>query len=151
MKRFAVLVAFGLAGVAWQERPAPVEQGTLRLHYVQKPIGTERYDIVKTPGDGGLQLTSDFDFTDRGGRVQLAATLRTAADLTPVHFSAKGKSYRFVNVDSAIDIAPVRQSAERGGGGREATVRADGLETHVTLPAQFYTVDGYAPFAAQMM
>jgi imidazolonepropionase-like amidohydrolase len=140
MTRAAVLVVLGLAGVAWQGRPASVEQGTLRLHYVQKPIGTERYEIVKTPGDGGLQLTADFDFTDRGGRVQLAATLRTAADLTPVHFSAKGKSYRFVNVDSAIDIAD-----------RVATVRADGGETRVTLPAQFYTVDGYAPFAAQMM
>jgi imidazolonepropionase-like amidohydrolase len=151
MKRAAVLVVLGLAGVAWQERPASVEQGTLRLHYVQKPIGTERYEIVKAPGDGGLQLTADFDFTDRGGRVQLAATLRTAADLTPVHFSAKGKSYRFVNVDSAIDITPVRRRAEREGGGREAIVRADGGETRVMLPAQFYTVDGYAPFAAQML
>jgi len=138
--RAVFLVLISLTLVAWQARPAPVEQGTLRLHYVQKPIGTERYEIIKTPGDGGLQLTADFDFTDRGGRVQLAATLRTAADLTPVHFSAKGKSYRFVNVDSAIDIA-----------GHDATVRADGAETHVTLPAPFYTVDGYAPFSAQMM
>jgi imidazolonepropionase-like amidohydrolase len=137
MRRTGIVV-LALACVAWQA--APVEQGTLRLHYVQKPIGTEHYEIARTGADGGLQLTADFDFTDRGGRVQLAATLRTAADLTPVHFSAKGKSYRFVNVDSAIDIS-----------GREATVRADGAETHVTLPAQFYTVDGYAPFAAQMM
>jgi imidazolonepropionase-like amidohydrolase len=151
MKRAAVLVVLGLTSLAWQEGPAPVEQGTLRLHYVQKPIGSELYTIVKTPANGGLQLTADFEFTDRGGRVQLAATLQTAADLTPIHFSAKGRSYRFVNVDSAIDIAPVRQSAERGGGGQAATVRADGAETHVTLPAQFYTVDGYAPFAAQMM
>src|SRR6186713_324556 len=138
--RAVFVVLISLTFMAGQERPTSVEPGTLRLHYVQKPIGTERYEIVKASADGGLQLTSDFDFTDRGGRVQLTATLRTAADLTPVHFSAKGKSYRFVNVDSAIDIA-----------GHDATVRADGGETHVTLPAQFYTVDGYAPFAAQMM
>jgi hypothetical protein len=136
--RRIVLLAVALVG--WLQPPAVLEQGTLRLHYVQKPIGTERYEIAKAPGAGGLQLTADFDFTDRGGRVQLAATLRTAADLTPVHFSAKGKSYRFVNVDSAIDIS-----------GRAATVRADGSETRVTLPAEFYTVDGYAPFSAQMM
>jgi imidazolonepropionase-like amidohydrolase len=129
-----------LTCAAWQERPVPVEQGVLRLHYVQKPIGTERYAVVKASADGGLQLTADFDFTDRGGRVQLAATLQTAPDLTPLHFSAKGKSYRFVNVDSDIDIA-----------GREARVRADGGEARVTLPAQFYTVDGYAPFSAQML
>ena len=54
-----------------------MERGTLRLHYVQKPIGTERYEIVRAAKDGGAQLTADFDFTDRGGRVQLAATLQT--------------------------------------------------------------------------
>jgi imidazolonepropionase-like amidohydrolase len=115
-----------------------VERGTLRLHYIQKPIGEERYEIAR---DGaGLTLTSDFDFTDRGGRVQLAATLRTKADFTPVSFRAKGKSYRFVNVDSDVTI-------DAG----HAKVRADGAETRVALPADFYTVDGYAPFAAQML
>ena len=58
-----------------------VERGTLRLHYVQKPIGYERYQIGRQ-GDT-LTLTSDFDFTDRGGRVQLAATLRTRPTSRP--------------------------------------------------------------------
>jgi imidazolonepropionase-like amidohydrolase len=123
---------------AGQPSSAAVEQATLRLHYVQKPIGYERYQIVR---DGeALTLTSDFDFTDRGGRVQLAATLRTRADYTPLAFSAKGKSYRFVNVDSAVSI-----------GGSDAVVRADGSESRVALPPQFFTIDGYAPFAAQML
>ena len=117
---------------------AAAERGVLRLHYVQKPIGYERYEIV--PDGDGLALTSDFDFTDRGGRVQLAATLRTAADYTPRSFKANGKSYRFVNVDSDVRID-----------GGDAVVRADGAESRVTLPAAFYTVDGYAPFAAQML
>jgi hypothetical protein len=101
-----------------------VERGTLRLHYLQKPIGQERYEIVRD-GDG-LRLTTDFDFTDRGGRVQLAATLRTRADYTPRSFQAKGKSYRFVNVDSDVTID-----------GREAHVRADGREARVPLPDTF--------------
>src|SRR5437868_1863061 len=118
-------------------QPDLVERGTLRLHYVQKPIGYERYEIVR---DGAaLALTSDFDFTDRGGRVQLAATLRTTADFTPLSFKASGKSYRFVNVDSEVRID-----------GSDAVVKADGAETRVTVAAPFYTVDGYAPFAAQM-
>src|SRR2546421_6754067 len=100
--------------------PVPIEQGVLRLHYVQKPIGYERYQIVRD-GDA-LQLTSDFDFTDRGGRVQLAATLRTKPDFTPIHFQAKGKSYRFVNVDSDVTID-----------GADARVHADGADTRVTL------------------
>jgi len=115
-----------------------IERGTLRLHYVQKPIGYERYEITRD-GDA-LTLSSDFDFTDRGGRVQLAATLRTKNDFTPLAFKATGKSYRFVNVDSEIRVD-----------GSDALVRADGAEARVTLPAQFYTVDGYAPFAAQML
>jgi imidazolonepropionase-like amidohydrolase len=119
-------------------QPGPSERGTLRLHYVQKPIGYERYEVVRVADV--VTLTSDFDFTDRGGRVQLAATLRTRPDFTPLSFKATGKSYRFVNVDSDVRID-----------GTDAIVKADGAESRVTLPAQFYTVDGYAPFAAQML
>ena len=110
----AALAAFGL----WQGSAGPIEKGTLRLHYVQKPIGYERYEIVRD--SDALQLTSDFDFTDRGGRVQLAATLHTKPDLTPVFFQAKGKSYRFVNVDSEVRVD-----------GSDARIRADGAGDNV--------------------
>ncbi|HEY2906533.1 MAG TPA: amidohydrolase family protein [Vicinamibacterales bacterium] len=114
------------------------EHGTLTLHYVQKPIGSEHYTVAR---DGGLvQLTSDIDFTDRGGRVQLESSLKMGADLRPQTFRAKGKSYRFVNVDSDIRVD-----------GSDAIVRADRAERRVTLPATFFTVDGYAPFSVQMM
>ena len=45
------LAALGSLGLG-QPAPAPVERGTLRLHYVQKPIGYERYEIAPD-GDGG--------------------------------------------------------------------------------------------------
>jgi imidazolonepropionase-like amidohydrolase len=126
-----------------QPSSAPAERGTLRLHYVQKPIGHERYEIA--PDADSLKLTADFDFTDRGGRVQLAATLRTKADFTPLSFEAKGKSYRFVNVDSNVRI-------EGSDAVVTATVRADGAaESRVTLAGPFFTVDGYAPFSAQLL
>src|SRR6266545_7947147 len=92
------LLAFG------QPAPPPIERSTLRLHYVQKPIGYERYEIApdgdlsRRSASGAeaeaLKLTADFEFTDRGGRVQLAATLRAKPDFTPISFQAKGKSYR---------------------------------------------------------
>jgi imidazolonepropionase-like amidohydrolase len=128
-----------------QASPAPMERGTLRLYYLQKPIGYERYEISPdgpNPSTAdALKLTADFDFTDRGGRVQLAATLRTKSDFTPLSFEAKGKSYRFVNVDSNVRVE-----------GSDALVRADGAaESRVTLPAQLFTVDGYAPFSVQML
>ena len=151
MRIALLLAALGSLLAVGQPAPASIERGTLRLHYVQKPIGYERYELAP---DGDLphqsasgadapavKLTADFDFTDRGGRVQMAATLRAKADFTPISFQAKGKSYRFVNVDSEIRVE-----------GSDAMVRADGaVERRVTLPAQFFTVDGYAPFSAQML
>ncbi len=145
------LAALGSLLALGQPAPASIERGTLRLHYVQKPIGYERYEVAPdgdVPRQGasgadaqGVKLTADFDFTDRGGRVQLTATLRAKADFTPISFQAKGKSYRFVNVDSDVRVE-----------GSDAVVRADGdVERRVTLPAQFFTVDGYAPFSAQML
>ncbi|MBW8860839.1 MAG: amidohydrolase family protein, partial [Acidobacteria bacterium] len=116
----------------------PAERGVLRLHYVAKPIGYERYTIAQD--EHALTLSSDFAFTDRGGEVHLTATLRTKPDYTPIAFTATGKSYRFVNVDADVRID-----------GSDALVRADGRETRVTVPSQFFTVDGYAPFAAQML
>ena len=117
----AALAALVPIGPRLQGPPAPLEHGTLRLHYIQKPIGVERWDIARD-GDA-LALSADFDFTDRGGRVQLAATLRARPDFTPLSFRSKGKSYRFVNVDSDIPHVP------------------DG----------HFTIDGYAPFSAQML
>src|SRR4051794_341334 len=133
----AALVTAPARSIGRGDEP-PIERGVLRLHYVQKPIGYERYEIVR--GQDGLSMTSDFDFTDRGGRVQLAATLRAKADFTPLSFTAKGKSYRFVNVDSDVRIE-----------GGDAIVKADGGEARVPVAGAFYTVDGYAPFAAQML
>src|SRR5438132_5669252 len=124
MRIAAAIVVAGATVCAAPDRD-PVERGTLRLHYVQKPVGYERYEIVREGDD--LKLTSDFDFTDRGGRVQLAATLRTKDDFTPVAFKATGKSYRFVNVDSDVRI-------DCG----DAIVRADGHEARVALAAPFY-------------
>jgi len=135
-----VLAATTFSGApsGMQTHSESIERGTLRLHYVQKPIGYERYELVH---DGeAMKLTSDFDFTDRGGRVQLATTMRTRPDFTPIAFKATGKSYRFVNVDSDIRVD-----------GSDAVVHADGADTRVTLPGQFFTVDGYAPLAAQML
>src|SRR5262245_60962646 len=79
-----------------------VERGTLRLHYLQLPIGYERYEVTRA-GDT-LVLSSDLDFTDRGGRIQLASTLAMRRDLTPIDFEAKGKTYRYVNVDAEVHV-----------------------------------------------
>ncbi|HJS73848.1 MAG TPA: hypothetical protein VJ921_06135, partial [Vicinamibacteria bacterium] len=118
--------------------PEVVEQGTVRLFYLQLPLGQERYSLSRDGSD--LLLTADFDFTDRGGRVQLATSLRMASDLSPKRFESKGKSYRFVNVDSEVALESGR-----------ATVRVREETRRVSVPERFFTVDGYAPFSVQMM
>jgi hypothetical protein len=75
-------VCFALTYVLWAAiAPELVEEGTLRLYYLKLPLGYERYSLARDGDD--LLLTSNFDFTDRGGRVQLEASLRMAGDLTP--------------------------------------------------------------------
>jgi imidazolonepropionase-like amidohydrolase len=136
MMRAVVAAVLAVAFLGLQ--PPSAEHGTIRLHYVQKPIGMEQYDLAAN-GDG-LTLSSTFGFTDRGGRVDLAAFLQTAADFTPIHFTAKGKSYRFVNVDS--DVRFERETA---------VVRADGHEQRIARDRPIFPVDGYAPFSVQML
>jgi imidazolonepropionase-like amidohydrolase len=118
-------------------RPAP-ESGTILISMFERPLGREAYRIE--PDAAGYRLVSDVDFTDRGTRVQLASSLRFAADFTPTHFEARGKSYRFVNVDAAFDAA-----------GNAAVVRSFGGSSRVTLPDRFFTGRGYLPFALQAL
>src|SRR5947207_15972209 len=92
----AVLLVLAAGG------PAPVEHGRLRLHYVQKEIGAEEYEIARD--NGVLTLKSSVSFDDRGGRIALNAALGMRDDLTPIRFSAKGRSYRYVNVDSEVTV-----------------------------------------------
>ena len=98
-----------------------VERGTLRLHYVQKPIGYERYQIGRQ-GDT-LTLTSDFDFTDRGGRVQLAATLRTQTDFTPDLVQGDGQE---LSLRQRRFRGPHRGQGRGCQGGWRRVARADG-------------------------
>jgi imidazolonepropionase-like amidohydrolase len=128
-----------LAYLLWAAlAPEVVEQGTVRLFYLQLPLGQERYSLVREDSD--LLLTSDFDFTDRGGRVQLATSLRMGSDLSPRRFESEGKSYRFVNVNGEVTF-------ESG----SATVRVRDETRRVSVPERIFTVDGYAPFSVQMM
>jgi imidazolonepropionase-like amidohydrolase len=136
--RLSACAAIAASVILEVHAQTPAEHGRLRLHYVQKEIGVEDYEIA--PDNGVLTLKSSFFFVDRGGRIGLSAALGMRDDLTPVHFTAKGQSYRYVNVDSDVTID-----------GRTAVVRADGKEQRVPLPDLFYTVDGYAPLSAQML
>jgi imidazolonepropionase-like amidohydrolase len=117
------------------------ETGTLILHFLQLPVGEETYQLAAQP-DHSLLLTAHFEYTERGSRVPLAATLRMKPDFTPLAFEAKGKSYRPFSVDAAVDVDPF---------GSSATIREADKSRRVALPPRYFTFSGYAPFSVQMM
>ncbi len=120
---------------------AAEERGTLALYFLQLPVGEETYQVTAEPG-GSMVLRAAFEYTERGSRVPLAATLRMKPDLTPLEFEAKGKSYRPFSVDVSV---------QANSDGRSATVREGDKTRQVSLPSRFFTISGYAPFSVQMM
>ncbi len=91
----------------------------LILHFQQLPVGEETYELNNNT------LQSHFEYTERGSKVALDATLRMKPDLTPEQYEAHGRTYRPFKVDASI--TPGNQAGP------------------------FFTIDGYAPFSVQMM
>jgi imidazolonepropionase-like amidohydrolase len=142
-RRALVVAAVLVAGLAlWLfARPAAAIQAettVLRVSLIERPIGTERSELVSSPDEH--ELTSTMDLTERGGRLQLTASMRLAADLTPVRYTARGRTYRFVPVDVDIEIAD-----------RRARIRQAGVSADVEAPDRFFTALGYAPLAARAL
>jgi imidazolonepropionase-like amidohydrolase len=126
-----------------QPKPLPygdpaIESGEFSLHKFEQPIGLESYGIFRR-GDA-LEIRSTFEFTDRGRKVPLAATLHTRPDLTPESFEIKGSVSRFSTIDTSVQI-----------NGQTAAIRVDKETRQTQVPARFFTISGYAPVAMQMM
>src|SRR5689334_21996014 len=99
--RLVACLLLGSLCVAAQTPPA--EYGTFLVSLIDRPVGREKYSVWPDPD--GVTFTADLDLTERGSRLQIASTLRVTSELTPVEFTVKGKSYRFVNVDAAVKVA----------------------------------------------
>jgi imidazolonepropionase-like amidohydrolase len=136
--RLCILIASIFPAVLFAQSNTPsVETGKFRLHKFEQPIGEETYTI--TPEGGTLTLKSEFEFTDRGSKVPLTATLRTSDSYVPQSFVIKGKTSRMSDIDTEVTVD-----------GANATIR-QGKDTHtVTTPPSFFTISGYAPVAVQM-
>lgn len=134
-----ILVLPLLGSVLWaQDQGSTASQGgTFRLHKFEQPIGEETYTVTR---DGaGLSLKSDFLFTDRGSKVPLTASLRTANDYTPQSFAIKGSTSRNSEIDTKVDVSGTSVAVVQG-----TTKRTQ------EVPGKFFTISGYAPVAIQM-
>ncbi len=133
-KKFCLLLTL-LISIAPAE---PIEKGKFILHKFTRPLGEETYEITR---DGDSLVTqSSFQFTDRGTKVPLTATLRTNTDYTPQHFEIKGQTSRASRIDTAVDIAD-----------GQATIRQNKNSRTATVPTRYFTIAGYAPATVQMM
>jgi imidazolonepropionase-like amidohydrolase len=126
-----------LARAQSADRPSS-EDGAIVIHHIARPIGQERYQLNRT--DDGIALTAKLDFIDRGGRVELSSAVRLASDLSPISFDATGRTYRFVNIDSHVEV-------------RDGTVhiRNLGAESNRKVPKYFFAGRGYAPLVARAL
>jgi len=119
-RRFGILLAAVVSTTLSAQ-----ERGTLTLHFLELPVGEETYEFQDNV------MHSNFEYTERGSKVALSATLRMRPDLTPVEFEAHGRNYRPFSVD--------------------ATFKAGAAKANVDERGPYFTVAGYAPFSVQMM
>ena len=133
------LLACVLLGGLCVSAQSPADPGTILVSLIGRPVGREVFSITAGP-DGGTSFTADLDLTERNGRLQVSSSMRLGADLTPLDFIVKGKSYRFVNVDTAVKVV-----------GGVATVTSLGETKTFEAPRRFFTAQSYAPLSARAL
>ena len=117
--------------------PVAAERDSLRLYYVGRPVGWERYSIA-AQGDGS-QLLADFDYIDRGRRNHLGATMSLGADLRP-------QSLELARVTDTSRTVTVRVDVQ----GDRATVLRNGTTTQVMLPPVAFALAPYQPVSQHL-
>ncbi|MDQ6828689.1 MAG: hypothetical protein M3081_07465 [Gemmatimonadota bacterium] len=110
---------------------------TLRLYYVGYAIGSERYSL--TSAATAQRLVTDSDYSDRGRRTHLEATMRMSRDFTPAQLE-------IARVTDSSTVVETRVEVE----GRRATV-ARGQTTQVVLPNLAFTIATHAPVTQHLM
>ena len=131
-----MLTIFAAALLATQQQP--VDSGTIRIHLLGHAIGAERYVLERVAGR--LVLSDTFAFTDRGGKIQLASSMRLSRAFEPVQLTSIGRTYRFVNVDAEVTVQ--KGKVHSSSIGDTATF---------TTPKNFFPIASYAPLEAQAL
>jgi imidazolonepropionase-like amidohydrolase len=106
------------------------------LHKFEQPIGSETDSVSKQGGT--FETQSAFEFTDRGKKVPLKATLRYSSDYTPSFFAISGSTSRSSSIDTTIRVT-----------GRSANVSEGKSSREIAVPLRFFTIAGYAPASLQ--
>ena len=117
--------------------PATPIADSLRILYIGRPAGWEHYEL--SPSDGGMKLTSDYDWVDRGKRSHTQLTITTGKDYALKTFETAriGDTSRTVTASVEID-------------GTHAKVTRNGKAVDVPVPDVAYAVSSYYPTAQHL-
>jgi len=117
--------------------PATTIVDSLRILYIGRPAGWEHYTLA--PSNGGMKLTSDYDWVDRGKRNHTRLALTTGKDYALKTFETVRltDTSRTVTVSVAID-------------GARAKVTRSGKAAEVPVPRVAYAVSSYFPTAQHL-
>jgi imidazolonepropionase-like amidohydrolase len=136
----AVQAALMFAAASRLHAQAPGRQSdSLRIYYVGRPVGWERYSLSSQPTE--VTLDADFDYIDRGRRVHTIATSTMAADYTPRHLEVARVSDSTRTVSARIDVDV---------SARRATVTRNGATTTVELPNGTFALAQYTPVSQHL-
>ena len=130
----AVVVLASCAVAVSGQTPTSGATTTVLVSLIERPIGTEV--STRTADAGVTSLKSTTSLTERGGKLELIASMALNSQGVPQQFAAKGKTYRFVPVGR-------RGDARRHAG----DVRALGETTTVTVPPNYFTAISWAPLS----
>jgi len=129
-----VVLASWAAAVSGQTPASGGAATTVLVSLIERPIGTEI--STRTADAAVTTLKSTTSLTERGGKLELIASMTLNSQGVPQQFAAKGKTYRFVPVDAEVTLA-----------GTQATVRALAETTTVTVPPNYFTAISWAPLS----
>lgn len=110
---------------------------SLRIFYIGRPAGWERYELK--PTDGGLTLTSDYDYVDRGRRNHTQLTLTTGNDYSLKKYETVRLTDTSRTVVTSIEF-----------NGSRATVTRNQKSADATIPDVAYAVSSYSPTAQHL-
>ena len=146
IRRFPLIATLALAAtsaapysVRHTPAPAPATAiaDSLRILYIGRPAGWEHYEL--SPSGGGMKLTSDYDWVDRGKRNHTQLTITTGKDYALKTFETAriGDTSRTVTASVEID-------------GTHAKVTRNGKAVDVPVPDVAYAVSSYYPTAQHL-
>jgi len=117
--------------------PSTTIDDSLRILYIGRPAGWEHYELA--PNDGGMKLTSDYDYVDRGRRNHTQLTLATGKDYALRTF----ETVRLTDTSRTVTVSVELDGAR-------AKVTRNGKAADVPVPPVAYAAFSYFPTAQHL-